>query len=109
MVEIKTGSIVNFNEKKTGEGGKGTWAMVPVTDDKGKKRITVWADNAEEVKNWTGQVKVKEIISVKYSARKYQERWYEDVSVVATLERLTEADMFSTGFSEVEQTEIPFA
>ena len=88
MIEIKKGQIITVSEKaRSGEGQNGKYIMIPVEAEKGYDKITVWAANASDFDiSGKGSVRVREILSVKKSKRKYQEKFYDNYDCNCTLE-----------------------
>jgi len=94
MLRLKIGDYINISEGKTGMGAKGPWLFAVAKADKGRDQITVWADNADEAKNWEA-AKIKEISSVSVGHKQVNNNWYTTFSVNAILEK---ADAIEAGF-----------
>ena len=69
---------VSLAEAKSGESSKGIWMFVPVKAEKGYDRITLWVRNSEEARYFTGEAKVKEILSVSITKTQSRDKsqWY---------------------------------
>ena len=111
MVELKKNDIVLLTNAKKGESPQGKWMLIPVKAKKGYDQLTLVVENIDEAYAFTGKAKVKEIISIKKSAKKYNDKWYDTYQATCILERLSEADAYAEGFGdfdEVNDTELPF-
>lgn len=86
MVEIKSGDTITAESVHRGTGGKGPYCMLVVKAEKGRDKITVWARDGEMELSDGDSVKINSIVSVKKSARKYQEKWYDTFDIVANLQ-----------------------
>ena len=103
---IKKGDIITATGVKTGTSARGPYCMLKV-GEKANDRITIWAQSGFECSEGA-QVRIAEIVSFKRSNRKYNEKWYPDISAECVLEVVGSQQKFS-GFSPVQdEDELPF-
>ena len=86
--KVEKGQTVSLAEAKSGEGQKGIWMFVPVKAEKGYDRITLWVNNAEEARYFTGEAKIKDItaVSISHTQSKDKTKWYDQYSANVTLD-----------------------
>lgn len=109
MIEIKVGQQLPLKDAKSGSSGRGAYLLIPVKDEKGYSRITVWADNPEQVKNMSGTAVVEKITKVTLGRRQYQDKWYDDYNCRAVLKQGTaEPVMFEQVGLSVDDDDLPF-
>ena len=109
MIEIKVGQQIPLKDAKSGNSGRGAYLLIPVKDEKGYSRVTVWADNPAEVKNMSGSVVVEKITKVTLGRRQYQDKWYDDYSLRAILRQgETDPVMFEQIGLTVDDDDLPF-
>ena len=105
MIEIKTGAVLKAEGVRTGSGAKGEYFLCKVKAEKGKDTISVWNNDGFSC-NEGDTIRVDEILSVKKSARKWQEKWFDTFDVVARLSYVGEG---KPGYTVVEQdNDLPF-
>lgn len=103
MVEIKAGDTITAESVHRGEGGKGPYCMLVVKAEKGKDKITVWARDGQMALADGDSVKVNSIVSVKKSARKYKEQWYDTFDIVANLQVMEKGR--ASSYKDVDETD----
>lgn len=105
MVEIGVRGALAIKTGTTKDGKK--WAFGEVKADKGYDKIMVWAENPDELKD--GAARIKEIVSVKKSAKKYEKdgetKWADVYSINAVLEP---ASVVPSGFEQISDEDVPF-
>lgn len=110
MIRIKEGDIINLAEARSGikpTDGK-SWYNVKVAGDRGTDRITVWAANPDEVKNFrSSKARVKHITEVSLGARLYGGKWWSTTSCEAYLEEVVGSSKEEV-FGAVDDSELPF-
>ena len=94
MVEIKKGDVIAAENVRIGESSKGKYFMCKVSATKGKGFITVWNNDGFECADGD-TIRIADIISVKRSNRQYQDKWYDETSITATLEFVSEAPKYT--------------
>jgi hypothetical protein len=107
MVKIEIGGEYVAAKAATGDNDGKPWEMLVVkdTNPKGRKEVKVWATNHPGIS--TGDhFRVDSISSVKSSARKYNEKWIDEVHVEAEVSPL----MSYAQFTEMsgDNDELPF-
>lgn len=105
MVEIKQGMTLTADGVKSGSSAKGNYFLCKVKAEKGKDSITLWNNDGFSCPNGA-TIRVDEILSVKKSARKWQEKWFDTFDVVARLSYVGEG---KPGYTVVEHdNDLPF-
>lgn len=92
--EIKKGEVLTANLVKSGKNADGdAWELIIVKDTgKGKRDISIFADNAPSGVETGGSFVVDDIRLVKYGARKDKNGyWHDFVSVNATVRQISAA------------------
>ena len=101
MVQIKRGDTFTATGVRTGDGKNGQWWMCKINAEKGSDSITLWCPGCTA--NEGDTVTVANILSVKKSARKYQEKWYDTYEA--------EVEFAAADFAELEDEDgdtLPF-
>ena len=86
--KVEKGQTVSLAEAKSGESSRGVWMFVPVKADKGYDRITLWVSNCEEARYFTGEAKVKDILSVSISKTQSRDKtqWFTQYNAEVILD-----------------------
>lgn len=86
--KVEKGQTVSLSEAKSGEGQRGIWMFVPVKAEKGYDRITLWVNNAEEARYFTGEATIKDItgVSISHTQSKDKTKWYDQYAANVTLD-----------------------
>ena len=107
MVTIKAGDTFRAEGVKTGTSAKGDYFLCKVSDDKGKKKITVWNNDGFTCADGD-TVTVDEIVSVKLSASKGRDdKWYDNFDAVCRLSLAQDVGQAFTDLSD-DGTPLPF-
>ena len=113
MVTIKVGTVVPRETLKKGEANGRKWLLGRVDAERGYDKITVWADNADEL-NTDGDLQVVSISSVakkneKWTTKEGEEKWIDKYEVNATLKpAVHEVQGAIPGFAQLSDESIPF-
>lgn len=103
---IKKGDIIVATGVRSGTSARGQFFLCKV-GEKANDRITIWGQSGFECSEGAS-IKVVDIVSFKRSNRKYNEKWYPDISAECVLEVVGGQQKFS-GFSPVQdEDELPF-
>ena len=78
---IKKGDVIIATGVRSGTSARGPYCLLKV-GEKSNDRITVWAQSGFECSEGAS-IKVVDIVSFK---RKYNEKWYPDISAECVLE-----------------------
>jgi hypothetical protein len=81
---IKKGDVIIATGVRSGTSARGPYCLLKV-GEKSNDRITIWAQSGFECSEGAS-VKVVDIVSLKRSNRKYNEKWYPDISAECVLE-----------------------
>lgn len=109
MVQIKSGDTIRAESVHTGTSSNGDYFLCRVKAEKGRDCITVWNNDGFTCQEGES-VRINEIQSVKFGQRKYNDKWYPDVSIVASLSSVEPQKNEGAGFSELYggDGELPF-
>jgi hypothetical protein len=83
MVRIQKGLTYTAKMVRSGVSSRGDWELIKVSDERGRRDITIWPENKPSGVQDGGQFVVEEITEVSYGARKRNDKWVEDVGVSA--------------------------
>lgn len=77
--KVEKGQSISLSEARNGEGQRGLWMFVPVKAEKGYDSITLWVENAEEARYFTGTAVIKDIlnVSINNTQSKDKTKWYK--------------------------------
>ena len=101
MVQIKRGDTFTATGVRTGDGQDGAWWFCNIKADKGYDTITLRCNSCTAKDGDT--LTIANILSVKKSARKYQEKWYDTYEA--------EVEFAAADFAELEDEDgdtLPF-
>ena len=113
MVQIKAGTVVPRETLKSGEKDGRKWLGGRVDALRGYDKITVWADNADELKT-DEDLQVVSISAVtkknkKYTAEDGTEKWVDQYEINATLKpAVNEVQSPVQGFAQISDEDVPF-
>lgn len=118
MVTIKKGTVVLRETLKSGEANGRKWLLGRVDAERGYDKITVWADNADEL-DTKGDLQVVSISAVykkneKYKTKEGEEKWIDKYEINATLKPIEYAQPdwpeqgTIPGFAQLSDDSIPF-
>lgn len=110
MIKIENGGT--YTAAKVARNEDAPWELIIVKDEnpRVRKEIKVWASKITGLET-ERQFRVDKIISVKTAARKYQDKWIDEIHVEADITPLMQyaAAPSNTGFRPlVEDEPLPF-
>lgn len=111
MVTIKVGEVYEAEKFKHGTTDKGDYEFILVRDEKKKKAVTIWVQNIPCNVVEGGKFRVTRLDEVQYKARKFQEKWLDEVNVKATVEPIVDWQTAQQGFGMMPDDdggELPF-
>lgn len=94
---------------KSGASASGKWALYSCLSKNGYTKITIWAADEKSTEIETNGFIVKEIQEVKYGFRKYNEKYYPEISIRAVLEphEIQMSEQY-VDVGAVDEAELPF-
>ena len=108
MIDIKVGQAISLADAKSGTSSRGAYMLVPVKEEKGYNRVTVWADNPDQAANFRGTAIIEKITKVSLGRRQYQDKWYDDFSCRAVLKQGNADPVIFEQVSLADDDELPF-
>ena len=110
MVQAKQGTIIHRETIKSGAKDDKKWLLGRIDAEKGYDKITVWADNPDELRT-DCDLEIVSISSVakkneKYKDKNGEEKWADKYEINATLKVAETSPV--PGFTQLTDDSIPF-